>query len=331
MIKTIKYTFAIIALLAISTATHAGNTTFKAKLDSATLLMGNVVGMQMEIVQDKGKTGYILVNEGDTLTKNVEIVGWLKSDTSDIGNGREQINRTLILQSFDSGLYTLPPILYVAGRDTFKTNKLTLKVIPVDVDSLKDIHDYKTTEDPGSKWYDFLPDFITDYWWIYFVVLFLLAIGLYIYYRIKKGKPIRLPFVPVPKVLPPYEEAMQALSELKGQSLWQNGQEKEYYSKITDILRHYINRRFGVEAMEMTTTQILDVLNHDDAKDAKSELKEILNAADFVKFAKFRPLADENEQVYRLATVFLDKTKPVEAADEAATSENKTSTDNNKE
>ena len=190
MIKTIKYTFAIIALLAISTATHAGNTTFKAKLDSATLLMGNVVGMQMEIVQDKGKTGYILVNEGDTLTKNVEIVGWLKSDTSDIGNGREQINRTLILQSFDSGLYTLPPILYVAGRDTFKTNKLTLKVIPVDVDSLKDIHDYKTTEDPGSKWYDFLPDFITDYWWIYFVVLILLAIGLYIYYRIKKGKPI---------------------------------------------------------------------------------------------------------------------------------------------
>ncbi|MGN1257578.1 MAG: cell wall anchor protein, partial [Candidatus Limisoma sp.] len=270
MIKTIKYTFAIIALLTISTATNAGNTTFKAKLDSATLLMGNVVGMQMEIVQDKGKTGYILVNEGDTLTKNVEIVGWLKSDTSDIGNGREQINRTLILQSFDSGLYTLPPILYVAGRDTFKTNKLTLKVIPVDVDSLKDIHDYKTTEDPGSKWYDFLPDFITDYWWIYFVVLILLAIGLYIYYRIKKGKPIRLPFVPVPKVLPPYEEAMQALSELKGQSLWQNGQEKEYYSKITDILRHYINRRFGVEAMEMTTTQILDVLNHEDAKDAKS-------------------------------------------------------------
>ena len=132
-------------------------------------------------------------------------------------------------------------------------------------------------------------------------------------------------------MLPPYEEAMQALSELKGQSLWQNGQEKEYYSKITDILRHYINRRFGVEAMEMTTTQILDVLNHEDAKDAKSELKEILNAADFVKFAKFRPLADENEQVYRLATVFLDKTKPVEAADEAATSENKTSTDNNKE
>lgn len=331
MIKTIKYAFAIIALLAISTATHAGNTTFKAKLDSATLLMGNVVGMQMEIVQDKGKTGYILVNEGDTLTKNVEIVGWLKSDTSDIGNGREQINRTLILQSFDSGLYTLPPILYVAGRDTFKTNKLTLKVIPVDVDSLKEIHDYKPAEDPGSKWYDFLPDFITDYWWIYFVVLILLAIGLYIYYRIKKGKPIRLPFVPVPKVLPPYEEAMQALSELKGQSLWQNGQEKEYYSKITDILRHYINRRFGVEAMEMTTTQILDVLNHEDAKDAKSELKEILNAADFVKFAKFRPLADENEQVYRLATVFLDKTKPVEAADEAATSENKTSTDNNKE
>ena len=248
----------------------AGPTTIKAKLDSAYLLMGRQTGMHIEIVQDKNATGYIPVTDGDTLTRNVEIVGWRNSDTTDLGNNRIQIDRDLILQSFDSGLYTLPPILYISGKDTFRTEKTTLKVIPVNVDTLKNINDYKNVENPDTKW----------------------------------------------KLLPPYEEAIEALTALKAASLWQNGQEKEYYTRLTDILRHYIDRRFGVNAMEMTTSQILALLTAIEAKGAKEELKKILDVADFVKFAKMKPLADENEQSYRLATEFLEKTKPVEIVPE---------------
>ena len=215
----------------------AGPTTIKAKLDSAYLLMGRQTGMHIEIVQDKNATGYIPVTDGDTLTRNVEIVGWRNSDTTDLGNNRIQIDRNLILQSFDSGLYTLPPILYISGKDTFRTEKTTLKVIPVNVDTLKNINDYKNVENPDTKWTDYLPDFITDYWWIILLFILIVASAFYIIYRIQKGKPIALPLLPKKKLLPPYEEAIEALTALKAASLWQNGQEKEYYTRLTDIKR----------------------------------------------------------------------------------------------
>ena len=144
------------------------------------------------------------------------------------------------------------------------------------------------------------------------MLIVIIGIVLYIIYRIKKGKPITIPLMPKKKVLPPYEEAVQALASLKEKALWQNGQEKAYYTEITEIIRHYIDRRFNVNAMEMTSTQLLELLTNDEVADAKGELRNILNIADFVKFAKMRPLADENEKLYRLALTFLDKTKPVE-------------------
>lgn len=278
--------------------------------------MGRQIGLHVEIVQDKGATGYIPLTDGDTLTNNVEIVGWRNSDTTDLGNNRIQIDKDLILQSFDSGLYVLPPILYISGKDTFRTEKSTLKVVPVNVDSLKNINDYKPVEAPNTKWTDFLPDFITDYWWAFILLVLVAAIVAFIIYRIKKGKPIMPPLIPQKKLLPPYEEAVAALSDLKSATLWEKGQEKEYYTRLTDILRRYIDRRFDVNAMEMTTSQILSLLEHDDVKDAKSELAKILNLSDFVKFAKMRPLADENEQSYLLAKEFLEKTKPIEVPKE---------------
>ena len=309
MIKTISIkTYLNLILLCFPLSVLAGPTTIEAKLDSTNLLMGKQVGLQIEIVQDKNATGYIPIVDGDTLTRNVEIVGWSKSDTTDLKNNRIQINKELLLQSFDSGLYVLPPILYVSQNDTFRTKRLTLKVIPVDVDSLKDIHGYKTVESPNTKWTDYLPDFITDYWWIISIVCALLAIAAYLIYRWKKGKPI-VPIIQKKKLLPPYEEAVAALAELKSALLWENGQEKEYYTRLTDILRHYIDRRFDVNAMEMTSTQILSLLEEENAKD---ELRKILNIADFVKFAKMKPLADENQQAFKLAAEFLDKTKPID-------------------
>ncbi len=298
-------------LMLIPLAVFAGPTTIKAKLDSATLLMGKQTGLHVEIVQDKNVSGYIPITDGDTLVNNVEIVGWRSSDTTDIGNNRIQIDKDLIIQSFDSGLYTLPPILYVVGKDTFKSQMQTLKVVPVNVDSLKTIHDYKTVQAPDTKWTDYLPDFITDYWWLILIVIIILAVAGYVVYRIKKGKPLSIPLIPKKKELPPYEEAMAALSELKAASLWENGQEKEYYTRLTDIVRHYIDRRFDVNAMEMTSSQLLSLLTQEEAQDAKQELREILSIADFVKFAKMKPLADENQQAFKLAADFLEKTKPI--------------------
>ena len=282
-----------------------------ASLDSAYILMGKQTALKLDIVQDRGVQGAFINNNGDTLTREVEVIRALKPDTTDLGSNREEIKRELIIQSFDSGLYTIPPFVYVAGNDTFTSNALALKVMPVAVDSMATIHDYAGVAKPNTRIWDYLPDFIVEYWWIFLIVL-LLAAALFVWLRYIKGKKA-IPLVPKKKPVPPYEVAMQALNRLKSEKLCENGHEKEYYTRLTEILRIYLDKRFGINAMEMTSTQIMQQLrSNDDTKTSAPVMKQILEMADFVKFAKVRPLPDDNQKAFTNAVTFVENTRPVE-------------------
>lgn len=289
----------------------AGNVIVKAALDSATLVMGRQTALHIEISQDKKVQGYFVNENSDTLTSKVEIARKTQGDTIDIDNGRIQIKRDFVLQSFDSGMYVLPPLQYVVGRDTFVTQQLSLKVMPVNVDSLKTVHDYKPVEDVPFKLFDWVPDVVSDYWWVYLIILLVIGLGLFVYLKwLRKGE---LPLMPKKKRLPPFEEAMVRLDQLKQKQLWQAGQEKAYFTELTDILREYIDRRFGVNAVEMTTAQILEMLrDKEETKAVNSMLNGILELADFVKFANMRPSPDDNETAFQRALNFVNQTKPVE-------------------
>lgn len=286
----------------------------KATLDSAYLLMGKQTAIHVEIIEDKDAAGQLLI-KGDTLTKEVEVIDMSKADTADLGNNRIQINRDLIIQSFDSGLYTLPPLLYVSGADTSRTENLTLKVIPVAVDTLATIHGYAPTEEGESRWYDFLPDWITDYWGWYLLGLLLIAGGAAAYMLLtKKGRSVILP---PKKPIPPYELAIRQLNELKERHLCENGQEREFYTRLTEILRDYLARRFGINAMEMTSTQIVSTLaDNEQTKLPNRYMKQILEIADFVKFAKVRPLPDDNAKSFNSALKFVEDTRPAPLPDD---------------
>ncbi len=297
-------------ILATMLAAAAAPVTITAKLDSATLLMGKTTPLHIEVVQDRGVNGIFPVDHIDTLNAMVEIADRLKADTTDLGNNRIQINRDLILQSFDSGMYSIGPIAYIVGGDTFFTRQMTLKVLPVHVDSLQDIHDLKPVEEVPFKFFDWVPDIIADWWWAWLLAVLLIAGAVY-YYRHWYKKGIN-PLKPVRKRLPAYDEAMLNLQNLKQRQLWQNGQEKEYFTGLTDILRVYIDRRFHVNAVEMTSTQIIETLKQNDETRAVNEqLSMILEIADFVKFAGARPLADDNEMAFQRAVQFVEVTKPV--------------------
>ena len=239
--------------------TYAAPVTISAKLDSATLLMGKTTALHLEIVQGHDVHGILPLESVDTLNAMVEVAARLKADTTSLGNGRIQINRDIILQSFDSGLYIIGPVAYIVDRDTFFSKQLSLKVLPVNVDTLKDIHDLKPVEGVPYKFFDWVPDIIADYWWAWLLALLLIGGGLY-YYLHWYRKGVKNPLKQERKRLPPYEEAMINLRALKQQQLWQQGQEKEYFTGLTDILRVYIDRRFHINAVEMTSSQIIDTL-----------------------------------------------------------------------
>lgn len=302
-----------------------GQVSVKAKLDSVSILMGKQTALHYQVVQNKNQKGYFIQENPELIAPNVEIIGKAKEDTTDLGNNRIQIDRTLIIQSFDSGIWEIPAAKYVIGKDTFQSNSLNLKVTPVLVDSMKTINGYKPVEAPPIFLTDYIPDFIYYYWWVFYLILALIAVTVFIWMRKKKGKPL---LAIKRKEIPPYDEAVDALNHLKADKLWQNGREKEYFTQLTDILRKYIDRRFQINAIEMTSSQIIETLKkNDETKAVKEQLAQILDIADFVKFANVRPLPDDSEAAWNKAITFVEETKPVE---NPTTTELQPSTENNK-
>lgn len=281
----------------------------KASLDSAYILMGNQTALHVEIVGDLDGTGYFVPN--DSLWNNVEIAAQGDAEIKKLSDSRKQLNKDFILQGFDSGLYNLPTIYYVQGNETIAANKVTLKVIPVNIDTMVTIHDYADVLSPGRNFFDFVPSWLSDYgvWIILSIIVIALLLFIYLKY-IKKGK---VPQIVKKKIVPPYIVAMENLRRLDAKHLCEKGQEKQFYTELTDILRVYLDNRFNINAMEMTSGQILNSLkSNDDTRMSESLMGKVLETADFVKFAKVRPLPDDNQMAFSNAMKFVENTKPVE-------------------
>lgn len=313
----------ILLLIAVSLAQNAhaaGRSPIKASLDSLQLTMGQQTIARVDIVKGADAPSELLVDK-NAFPAQVEIIDWLEGDTTDIGNGLVEIKRGLLIQSFDSGVYTIPPFLLVSGPDTIRSNSLSLKVNPVDVTALTDIHPIADVSEFDSKWYDWLPDWITDYWVYILLGLLIIAGGVCAY--LIMSKKVNVTILPQKKRLPPDQIAFNRLNALKEAQLWEKGQEKEYYTRLIDILRDYLQERFGINAMEMTSSQILKALRaNEETRLSHSRMERVVEIADFVKFAKVRPLPDDNVRAFSDAMQFVEETRPApETTEESASSD----------
>lgn len=316
MTRKLIYRFLLLVLLCVPTMrSHAGNTIVSVKLDSAKVLMGKTVKLRINIVKDANSTGIILGADSTTLG-DIDIVKREKLQSKTLDNNREEITQVITLQPFEPREYDLPPIKYLVEGDTMMSNKEHLVVDSVKVDVNGDIKDYKPILGVPFKLIDYIPNIIANYWWAWLIGLALIAFSIFAYFKwFKKGIN---PFKPEKKRLSPYEEAILALNNLKNRQLWQNGQHKEYYSCLTDILRVYIERRFGINAVEMTTSEIMEQIKHnEEALQVKDQLSEVLEIADYVKFAKMQTLADDNEVAFQRTLNFVEQTKPAPVAEES--------------
>lgn len=338
MIMNQRLKYILILLASICSLHMQSKVMVTARLDSVNLLMGKMTTLYMEVVQDKGKPGgFPMFKDANPAVGYVGVCGdsielrtSYKADTVDIGSGRIQINYQIPLQAFDSGTYRLPEFVYVSESDSARSNALTLNIVPVNVTADDPIAGFAKAADPeGSQFFDFAPDWLADYWWLILIVLLLAAAAIWAVRRYKKEGTV-LPKKPEPT---PYEVAISGLRKLKEKKLWEQGMEKEYFTDLTDILRTYLDKRFGINAMEMTTREIMDNLYNSDVKDKRDYMRQILNVADFVKFAKVRPLPADNISAYENAVKFVEETKPVpvEKPEESETDGNvKDATDINK-
>ena len=303
----IKSIAGMLVCLWISIYSLSAQTVVKATIDSTNILIGQQTKIHLEIAADKSQQLQLpLVS--DTLMTGVEILDISKIDTTDIGNNRIQMKYDYLITTFDSALYLLPPFKVIAGIDTVYSAELALKVstVPVDTESGK-FYDIKDVRKPPFVLMDYLPIFL----WI-LAILVLLALAVFIIYRLINKKSL-IPFKKEEPYVPPHIRAIRRLDAIKLEKLWQMGKEKVYYSEITETLRKYIEERFDVGAMEMTSGEILTgIKKYSDADDAYDNLKQILILADFVKFAKYKPLPDENELSMMNAYLFVNITRKEE-------------------
>ncbi len=285
----------------------------KASLDSTTVLIGKQSTLTIELTKSATAPVY-WPSFADTLG-GVDVVSASAIDTLNVQGGSITLRQMLKVTAFDSGFFVIPPVnFYASPNDTTvlaSTNPVLITVQTIPVDTTKEFIDIKGVREVPFNWRDYIYYIIGG-----IILIHLILLGIYLYYRFKKKKSLPSLFKKAPEV-PPHVIALNALKELDAGKHWQNGQYKFYHATLSDIIRAYIEKRWNVPAMEQTTDEILSsqLITFIDA-DVKQKLSSLLRIADLAKFAKLQPLANENEQSMRDATEFVNLTTPQEVTAE---------------
>ena len=178
---------------------------------------------------------------------------------------------------------------------------------------IEDINDelYNTPFNWAEFWYD-VKAFFSKFWWLILLVIVAGAIIFYVIYRKKHGKS-PIPMIKIKPERPAHEIAFEDLERIRNEKIWSRGQVKEYHVQLTDTIRTYIDNRYGIDAEQMTTSEILDMFNAAIPIDSddKMRLRQMLELADSVKFAKFQPLQGDNDLSLRNAFDFVEHTKEI--------------------
>lgn len=332
----------LLLLMPFANKSFAQRTSVHATIQPAEIQIGEQALINLKVIAPKNQTIQFPIYEKE-IVKGLEVLAMLPSDTL-IENEVATMNFRYLVTSFDSTLYYIPHIPVFDGTDTIFSNSFGLKVISpvlkdstvaylellnsgqtdsIDFNQLQ-LYDIKEIQKPQFVW--------TDYLWVLWIILgaivVILAVGLIIIMVLRKKN--KGYFFTPPIVLPPHTRALKALDKLKEDKIWQQDREKEYYTKITDVLRTYIYERYRVNALEMTSGEILDEIRkriESDSDSAMENLSQVLLLADMVKFAKHKPFQDENDLSIMNAYFFVNQTRepdPIpEKGEEAKVKHNK--------
>lgn len=247
-----------------------------------------------------------------TVAGDMEIVQEFAPDTLSVDGRRVVIGKKYLLTCFDAGVYRTEPFpaIYIDKNiiDTlWSKDSLQLTVTTFQIDTLtQTIYDIKQPMRIPVRFGEF-----AGYLFMGLAILILLVAG-YIWLRRRlRKRPAGEEAAPD---RPPHVIAIEKLERLNSQKLWQSGKYKHYYTGITDILREYMESRYRIPAMEMTSSEILQNLKTViDDRTVMDKLSSVMLTADLVKFAKYTPDTETNEKVYFEAYYFVEETSSLPA------------------
>jgi hypothetical protein len=251
-----------------------------AEIDTTNIRIGEQFQLKISVAETQ-----------NVIIPKIQLKGLEVIDSTRIDTLKNSLIRRYILTGFDSGAFYIPQQQIFVKNQAFLTDSLLVNVATIAIDTTK----VKKFPIKSIKKEPYTFDDFRIY--IYLILAVLAIIGFWIYwFVIKKRKETE--DAPTYRTLPPFEEAILRLNELDEKLLWQNNKIKEYYSELTEIVRGYIERELKVPALENTTDEVLAMIKYfknadsiETSKETIKKLKDLLQEADLVKFAKSIPLA----------------------------------------
>ena len=293
-------------LLTLSGLCASAQVKVETQIDSLQILIGEQAHISLSVTLPEGKSAQLPEFEyTQQITPGVEVLEAGSIDTTRLDNGMMQLSRVYTITSFDDTLYYLPPMKVVVDGKEYTSRNLALKVFTLEVDTLhpNQFFPQKTVQDNPFSW-----DEWKGLFWLSVLVVLLAALIYYLYIRLRDNKPI-ISKIRIVKHLPPHQKAMMEIKKIKDEHAEVSEDQKSYYTRLTDTLRTYLEERFGFHAMEMTSGEILERLRQEEDQNKLAELRDLLETADLVKFAKHSAMLNERDRNMESVVEFIQATK----------------------
>lgn len=297
----------ILTMALMGCSTLAFGQTVEQRMDSLQLLIGQQTILHLKATARKGARIVLpSFKPQDQIVPGVEVVEQSKGDTMQMGDDRIQVSRDYTLTSFDEKVYVVPALDVKIDGKSYHGNPLALKVLTVPVDTVHPNQFYpaKGVQDNPFEWSEWSFAF-----WLSLLMIIICGAMIYLRNRLKKNKPI-IARIRIVKRVPAHEKALREINDIKHHHTSASQEtQKEYYTQLTNTLRAYIVSRFGFNAMEMTSGEIIEHLCASGDQKMIDELRMLFSTADLVKFAKYEIPMNENDANLVNAINFIDQTK----------------------
>ena len=303
-----KYVLFLMAVFALLGGLKAQDVEVEGKVESTDVQVGKPFTLNLSLKVPYG--WFVEWNDftTDTLSEQLDIIKRSDVERTADADSNVIVRQQLTLMTFDTGQVQVPPIALKYARSFDDPNRLKAYTDPIDLYSTTIAVDttlaYKPIVEPIAAPVQMKEVFP---WILAVLLLALAAFGVWYLRKHRKtkvdadGNNVQGP------VIPPYDKAVGDLETLRQQKLWQSGKVKEYFSSLTDIAREYIEGQFGVNAVEMTTDDILEEIKPlHFSQETYDKLKDTMEVADLVKFAKYSSSNLESENAMNTMTEFVN-------------------------
>jgi len=287
---------------------HAQLISVTSELSSDSLMIGDQIIYTLR-VDANDQVEFTMPILRDTLGKQLELLSLPVSDTTHT-EGRRTVSQSYLVTGFEAGMQVVPAqeVIFTSGnlKDTARSMPLMIQVYEPVVDTTQAIKPIKPPLNTPLIIREILP-------WLAAGLggLLVLILGGVLLRRYLQKK--RHPEEYEARTLEPaHIIAFRELDKLKAEKIWEKGEVKQFYTSLTEITRTYIERQYGIPAMESTTEEILQAFRRSNPEDSLLDeiLQELLQLADLVKFAKEDPLPVHNQTNLNNAYIFVQKTYP---------------------